>query len=322
MLSSTALRKSGGEFPDFWLTELARAAGLDPYAGIECEKPYSWRRWAYHDFMDAAFEEHFARVAVDNIFWDQGGSGYTDKWDIPRRDGDCHFWYGRCKSGSRWFWCVRGCVQGHSFVFDADAFKEQGYATTEADALTAGTVAIKRFAACRHAIVSFHHGSAAYALKKINEAKRAARWADAPADGSDTHTTEYLYDQWGAEFRITKKTAERIYYVKEESSFDGPKVGIAARHRVADDWPGPTWRELHDLQNRVGWRNAPRFFLKPRPPGYHDRDELPVVDLARLKAEMAAAHPDKGGSSAAFIEARQRYVAARRHMRMRSEAAE
>jgi hypothetical protein len=30
---------------------------------------------------------------------------------------------------------------------------------------------------------------------------------------------------------------------------------------------------------------------------------------------MAAAHPDRGGSNAAFIEARERYVAARRQFR-------
>jgi hypothetical protein len=35
-------------------------------------------------------------------------------------------------------------------------------------------------------------------------------------------------------------------------------------------------------------------------------------NLATLKAVMIASHPDKGGTSAAFIEARRRYVAAKR----------
>ena len=39
--------------------------------------------------------------------------------------------------------------------------------------------------------------------------------------------------------------------------------------------------------------------------------------LAMLKAAMVAAHPDKGGSSAAFIAARARYVAARERDRSR-----
>ena len=262
-------------------------------------------------------------MAIDNIFWDQGGSHYTDRWHIPDRDGDCRFSYGRCKSGGRWFWRVRGWVKGHSFIFDADALNEHGYAATEAEALTASTAAIKRFSAGRRAIVSFQHGSASYELKQINKGKREARWSAAPADGSDTHATEYLYDQWGHEFRITKKTVKRIFYVKaeKEETFDGERIGFILRHRVADDWPGPTWRELYDLQNRIGWRNAPKFFLKPRPSGFHDRGEL-RIDLARLKAEMAAAHPDKGGSSAAFIEVRQRYVEAKRHMRSQAASSE
>lgn len=51
-----------------------------------------------------------------------------------------------------------------------------------------------------------------------------------------------------------------------------------------------------------------------------DRSATP--DLAAIKAAMAAAHPDSG-TPAAFIEARQRYVAARRVLRVMraSEAA-
>ena len=40
-------------------------------------------------------------------------------------------------------------------------------------------------------------------------------------------------------------------------------------------------------------------------------------DLHGLKAAMAAAHPDRGGNSAAFIAARATYVAARRRARER-----
>jgi hypothetical protein len=291
--------------------ELAREAGLDPYARIN--ERNGGRSYSYQSFMDAAFDEHFARVAIDNIFWDRGGSFYTDRWDVPRRDGDCHFWYGRCKSGSRWFWCARGWVQGHSFMFDADAFKAHGYAATEAEALTAGTAAIKRFSVGRRAIGSFQHGTASYALKQINKAKQTARLAAHPSSAKGSKAVEYLYSRWGGdEFRITKKTAKRIYYVKEESGFS-PQIGIAARHRVANDWP-PTWRHLYELEDRVGRRNAPEFFLKPCPPGFHDNEPPPIIDLHQLKAEMAAAHPDRGGSSAAFIEARRRYLEARRRV--------
>jgi hypothetical protein len=37
--------------------------------------------------------------------------------------------------------------------------------------------------------------------------------------------------------------------------------------------------------------------------------------LSKLKAEMVAAHPDKGGTNAAFIQARRRFVEARRGRR-------
>jgi transposase len=41
-------------------------------------------------------------------------------------------------------------------------------------------------------------------------------------------------------------------------------------------------------------------------------DELLASRLRRLKAEMAAAHPDHGGSNEAFIAARERYLGAKR----------
>jgi hypothetical protein len=41
-------------------------------------------------------------------------------------------------------------------------------------------------------------------------------------------------------------------------------------------------------------------------------DALLASRLRQLKAEMAAAHPDRGGTSEAFIKARQRYLVAKR----------
>jgi hypothetical protein len=185
--------------------ELARAAGLNPYAQVEC-KDHGWQRSkpVYKNYMDAAFDEHFARVAVDNIYWDQGGSWYTDRWDIPDRDGDCHCWYGRCKSGNRWFWYVRAWVIGQTNMLDG-AFETHGLAGSEAEALAAGTEAIKGHADGRRTMGSFQHGCASSRLKQINKAKREARWADAPTDGSDARAIEYLYNQLGDKFRITKK---------------------------------------------------------------------------------------------------------------------
>jgi hypothetical protein len=58
--------------------------------------------------------------------------------------------------------------------------------------------------------------------------------------------------------------------------------------------------------------------MKRIPEPYRPEDTRDsIASLAQLKAEMAAAHPDRGGSSEAFIEARRRYVEARRAARRR-----
>jgi hypothetical protein len=61
-------------------------------------------------------------------------------------------------------------------------------------------------------------------------------------------------------------------------------------------------------------RDDYHLLLKPPTPrGREVEPDLP--DLQTLKAAMAAAHPDRGGSNQAFIEARKRYVEARRRTR-------
>lgn len=142
------------------------------------------------------------------------------------------------------------------------------------------------------------------------------KWTDAPVDGSDTHVVEYLYTEWGT-FRITKKTAKRFYYVKSRN-----QIGFVGRHQIAEDWP-PTWRALSDLRTKLGRDNVPAFFLKPRPPGFYDRQPLITDDdLRKLKAAMAAAHPDRGGSDEAFIEARAAYEEARYILKVRAAEAQ
>jgi uncharacterized protein YigA (DUF484 family) len=46
--------------------------------------------------------------------------------------------------------------------------------------------------------------------------------------------------------------------------------------------------------------------------GLAELDELLASRLRQLKAEMAAAHPDRGGTSEAFMKARARYLVAKR----------
>jgi hypothetical protein len=80
---------------------------------------------------------------------------------------------------------------------------------------------------------------------------------------------------------------------------------------VFDQWPASE-RELHCFEvvdSRGRRRSAYRcFWTKPKPT-YADHVEPP--DLKQLKAAMAAAHPNRGGSSEAFIKARCEYEAAK-----------
>jgi hypothetical protein len=310
--------------------ELARAAGLNPDARIEHRG--STRR-TYYQFMDAAFDEYFEREAVGNIYWDRGASFYTDQWDVPHRDGECNFRYGRCRSGRRWFWCVYGWTWGYQQTGEG-RLNDHGWTDTEEQALSDGTAAIKRLAAGRRAIVRYAHRFASETLKEINTERRKAR---PPSDATDSKLVEYLYGHThGGEdlpghpvrFRIVKKTAKRVYYLQAEEEID--QHGVAVTHefiRTSDsnDRIGFVDRQKLEATGEVYNRGRhwcyPDFHLYASLDGLlgsffryrNEADSKP--DLRQLKAAMAAAHPDHGGSSAAFIEARQAYVAARRRLR-------
>ncbi|MFI5739127.1 hypothetical protein ACIA9I_12230 [Streptomyces anulatus] len=105
-------------------------------------------------------------------------------------------------------------------------------------------------------------------------------------------------DDWQPEsvvaFRITKKTAKRIYYDAELYG-RGPRIRFVDRYRLETDG---------EITRRGQWWE-PDLRLHAQPP-----QTFPPqwdLDLPRLKAEMAAAHPDRGGTDAQFIAARACY---------------
>jgi hypothetical protein len=116
--------------------------------------------------------------------------------------------------------------------------------------------------------------------------------------------TEYLYELWDANWddgalgnyqilrhEITKRTPKRIYF-----RYGNGRTGFVDRQRIETDgevYHGYTLRRLH---------------LKP--PELPDYRKTPL--LAELRAAMAEAHPDRGGTEAAFIAARARYEAAKK----------
>ncbi|MFF1650176.1 hypothetical protein [Streptomyces sp. NPDC058240] len=99
-------------------------------------------------------------------------------------------------------------------------------------------------------------------------------------------------------FRITRKTPKRIYYVRREDGLT-TSTGFVDRQRIEADG---------EIYSRTrGWW-APDFHLYLSPP---ELEQATKPDLASLRAAMAAAHPDRGGTEAGFITARQRYEDAR-----------
>lgn len=116
-------------------------------------------------------------------------------------------------------------------------------------------------------------------------------------------TTEYLYELWDANWDdgplgnykirrhpITKKTPRRIYF-----TYLNGRTGYVDRQRIeaaGEIYHGQTLRRLH--------LTPPEVPSRPKPPS-----------LPELRAAMAAAHPDRGGTNAEFIAARARYERAR-----------
>jgi hypothetical protein len=118
--------------------------------------------------------------------------------------------------------------------------------------------------------------------------------------------------------------SKRIFYSREAELIgtDGePDTSYPKLRCACDDMIGFVNRqkleEIGEVYNRARhWFDA-EFHLYASLQGllsrfyrYNKDDGQP--DLRQLKAKMAAAHPDRGGSNEAFIAARERYVTARR----------
>lgn len=100
-------------------------------------------------------------------------------------------------------------------------------------------------------------------------------------------------------FRVTRKTPKRIYYDARQWG-PRPMIRFVDRQQIEN--------EGRAIRRSAGWFEPDRELYA----------ELPVIeqavkpDLAELKARMHAAHPDRGGTDAEFIAARERYERAQR----------
>lgn len=134
---------------------------------------------------------------------------------------------------------------------------------------------------------------------------------------TDLAAIEYLYGTYTAEdgdgyvktrvipFRIVKKTAERVFYVRDWIHGETERLGSVNRQQL---------EAAGEVYNHTRGYWSPDFLLHV---------EIPVIDsgrldpaalkaeLVRLRTEMAALHPDRGGLNADFIAAHKRYATAR-----------
>ncbi|NML55142.1 hypothetical protein HHL19_35560 [Streptomyces sp. R302] len=98
-------------------------------------------------------------------------------------------------------------------------------------------------------------------------------------------------------FRITKKTPRRVYYLPRE--FGRLQERFVDRAVLERD--GEVWRK-----SAGWWEPDIRVYLNEPV-----LETAAAPDLGALKAAMAAAHPDRGGTDEEFIAARRRYEQAR-----------
>lgn len=242
---------------------------------------------------------------------------------------------GRCRSGRRWFWIAASLADGGTEHKCDDPVcvyggpHEYGWEDTEELALKAKDEAITGLAdavtAARFRGGKGSAGMAAAALKRINAAKRRAGPAAATADAG---VIEYLYgtvnywpdDGYGTEvrkvvpFRVTRKTAKRIYYIRRQHAPGDVVTGYIDRQVLERDGEvrnrGTDW--FAPDGTLYGTREAAEEYLFGADRERERQRQERGPDLKRLRQEMAGAHPDRGGTDEQFMAARERYKQALR----------
>jgi hypothetical protein len=225
-------------------------------------------------------------------------------------------YFGRVRSGKRWFWAAVEVLGKEMECW--------GWADSEDIAIAAARGAAVEIATSdmirTHA--SLRNEVARDKLKELNKAKRAARPAPKTKGSAQV---EYLYglslNGNPIRFQITKKTRQRIYYSRggEWLNADGTLSG----QRVPDERTGFVDRIEFEANGTITNRGRtwqpdwPLFAsfehvrARPKPQPKPGLSAAKRGELADLKEAMANAHPDRGGSSERFIQARKRYMAAR-----------
>jgi len=191
---------------------------------------------------------------------------------------------------------------------------------------------------------------AAGALKPLNAAKRAVRPPSKDKNTGiveylyAAHSQAWVDDITGKRdeqvipYQITKKTAKRIYYIRRPGTpewNDPPVIAFISRQEFEGDSRVP-WRQTGSLRTRFG-NDHGDVPGEIRTNHYHDHEyhlfatrqavedylfcwereqerkrQEREPELKQLRREMAACHPDRGGTNEEFMEARKRYERALR----------
>lgn len=107
-------------------------------------------------------------------------------------------------------------------------------------------------------------------------------------------------------FRITKRTAKRIYYIRDARDSTGKSGSVDRATLESEGVVTNRGRSYHAVDYRLyATHEAALASITPEPA------QPPTV--AQLRREMADAHPDRGGTNASFRAAHARYEAAKQH---------
>lgn len=250
---------------------------------------------------------------MTNVCWHDDGR--------MRRGHDCHtgqdrmvFLYGRCRSGSRWFWGISGYA-----IFGDDNIAEHGWSPDEVTAIRDARDAVTKAAGGRPALAYPRHGVAARILREVNAARRAAR---PPSGETSTAAVEFLYvpshynnsytgetRRWVQGVPIAKKTAKRIYY-QDDRGHPGDIIKLRYIDRAKFERDGKIripdasyYLHGHMFFATEPAAEADLYTWNARP--------VPKVAIKDLWQAMVDAHPDKGGTDEQFIAARERYELAK-----------
>lgn len=240
--------------------------------------------------------------------------------------------WGRCPGAGRWFWTAH-------IVGGANRY---GWAPNRNEAARKANAAAVLLAAGQYATIRISDDAAKMKLAAVTAAKQAkakAEHKERATTGDDTANLwaiafgyyDHIAHQWihskVVRLPVTKRTPKRIYFLR--SSEPGEyETGYVDRELIETTG----WAYYHRFDKIYAeppkLPNDKPFIPPPFNPGsyadsdpYMDRLQEAIVrlrqdralpDLKVLKQAMADAHPDRGGTSEAFIAARERYVTAKR----------